>query len=95
MERIYQMNVVPDLLPKLDPSFDLRITTGLKPKGLHPKAKNPMIVAPGSFLLPKQVCPMCCHLKRVAYFSLVDNAAAYIIYYRISYRHKTLYASFN
>lgn len=54
MERLYQMHVVPDLLPALHPSLDLRLTTGLRPKGLHPKAKNPRIVEPGSFLQSKQ-----------------------------------------
>jgi large subunit ribosomal protein L35 len=55
MERIYQMNVVPDLVSDIRPSLDLRITTGLRPKSIHPKAKNPLIVEPGSFLTPKQV----------------------------------------
>lgn len=54
MERLYQMHVVPDLVPAIHPSLDLRITTGFRPKGIHPKAKNPMIVEPGSYLLSKQ-----------------------------------------
>ncbi|KAJ7590621.1 phosphatidylethanolamine-binding protein [Mycena floridula] len=54
MERVYQMNVAPDLVAAIHPSFELRLTTGSRPKGLHPKAKNPSIVEPGSFLLPKQ-----------------------------------------
>jgi large subunit ribosomal protein L35 len=54
MERIYQMNVVPDIVSSIHPTLDLRITTGSRPKSIHPKAKNPLIVEPGSFLTPKQ-----------------------------------------
>ena len=59
MERIYQMNVVPDMLPELHPSFDLRI------RYLAPPPKNNYLrtrvkrklrqVEPGIFLLPEQV----------------------------------------
>ncbi|TBU38371.1 PEBP-like protein [Dichomitus squalens] len=58
MERIYQMKVVPDLLPELHPSFDLRI------RYLEPPPKNNYLrtrvkrklrqVEPGIFLLPEQ-----------------------------------------
>ena len=59
MERMYQMNVVPDMLPELDPSFDLRI------RYLEPPPKNNYLrtrvkrklkqVEPGIFLVPEQV----------------------------------------
>ncbi|EJF58807.1 PEBP-like protein [Dichomitus squalens LYAD-421 SS1] len=58
MERIYQMKVVPDMLPELQPSFDLRI------RYLEPPPKNNYLrtrvkrklrqVEPGIFLLPEQ-----------------------------------------
>ncbi|RPD70802.1 PEBP-like protein [Lentinus tigrinus ALCF2SS1-7] len=58
MERIYQMNVVPDMLPELHPSFDLRL------RYLEPPPKNNYLrtrvkrkvkqVEPGIFLMPEQ-----------------------------------------
>ncbi|TDL17302.1 PEBP-like protein [Rickenella mellea] len=58
MERIYQMNVVPDILPSMHPSFDLRITFP------EPPPKNVILrtrvrrrykrVEPGVFLLAEQ-----------------------------------------
>ena len=60
MERIYQMNVVPDMLPELKHSLDLRI------RYLEPPPKNNYLrtrvkrklkaVEPGIFLVPEQVC---------------------------------------
>ena len=60
MERIYQMNVVPDMLPELHPSFDLRIRyLAPPPKSnyLRTRVKRGLRqVEPGVFLLPEQVC---------------------------------------
>lgn len=60
MERIHQMNVVPDVLPDIHPSLDLRVnfprvksTTG--PQATVSKAVYEH-VEPGAFLLPEQVC---------------------------------------
>lgn len=60
MERVHQMNVVPDLLPELHPSFDLRVNF---PERLpdkirlqnRTKAKYEK-TEPGIYLLPEQVC---------------------------------------
>ena len=52
------MNVVPDLLPSLHPSFDLRITFP-QPNVASKAGRSKRIytaVEPGSFLLPEQVC---------------------------------------
>ncbi|KII86518.1 hypothetical protein PLICRDRAFT_165126 [Plicaturopsis crispa FD-325 SS-3] len=55
MERIYQMNVVPDVLPELHPSFDLRINfpEGVAP-GQYVKSSAWKPVEPGVYLLPQQ-----------------------------------------
>lgn len=54
------MNVVPDLLPTLHPSFDLRITFPEPPPKstyLRTRVKRRYsAVEPGVFLLPEQVC---------------------------------------
>ncbi|KAI0825354.1 phosphatidylethanolamine-binding protein [Trametes gibbosa] len=58
MERIYQMNVVPDLLPELRPSFDLRIKYAEAPPDsnyLRTRVKRKLKpVEPGVFLAPEQ-----------------------------------------
>lgn len=60
MERIYQMNVVPDMLPVLKPSFDLRIKYAEAPPDnnyLRTRVKRKLKqVEPGIFLFPEQVC---------------------------------------
>lgn len=58
MERIYQMHVVPDLLPSLQPSLDLRVNFSEPPPAsvylrTHTKRKYQK-VEPGIFLLPEQ-----------------------------------------
>lgn len=60
MERVHQMNVVPDLLPELHPSLDLRANF---PERLSKKARLANRTKakyektdPGVFLLPEQVC---------------------------------------
>ena len=62
MERIYQMKVVPDLLPALHPSIDLRVNYPEKPPEsvyLRTRVKRKYRqVEPGVFLLPEQVCPL-------------------------------------
>ena len=59
MERMYQMNVVPDMLPELDPSFDLRIRylePPPKSNYLRTRVKRKLKqVEPGIFLVPEQV----------------------------------------
>ena len=59
MERIHQMNVVPDLLPSLHPSLDLRVNFPEKPPQsvyLRTRVKRKYEkVEPGIFLLPEQV----------------------------------------
>ena len=59
MERIYQMNVVPDMLPELHPSFDLRIrylAPAPKDNYLRTRVKRKhRQVEPGIFLTPEQV----------------------------------------
>jgi large subunit ribosomal protein L35 len=54
MERLHQMNVVPDVLPDFRPSFDLRVSFPQYNKELK-YGKN-MLVEPGVFLEPKDVC---------------------------------------
>ena len=59
MERIYQMNVVPDILPEMHPSFDLRLSFPEPPPRntlLRTRtARRYLPVEPGVFLLPEQV----------------------------------------
>ncbi|TFK18802.1 PEBP-like protein [Coprinopsis marcescibilis] len=50
MERIYQMKVVPDLLPELRPSIDLRLAASVLPTHVQ-KVK---VVEPGAYLVPDQ-----------------------------------------
>ncbi|KAI0656770.1 PEBP-like protein [Cubamyces menziesii] len=58
MERIYQMSVVPDMLPELHPSFDLRIKYAEPPPAsnyLRTRVKRKLKeVEPGIFLVPEQ-----------------------------------------
>ena len=58
MERIHQMNVVPDVLPSLHPSFDLRITFPEPPPQsvyLRNRSKRQhKQVEPGVFLVSEQ-----------------------------------------
>ncbi|KLO20704.1 PEBP-like protein [Schizopora paradoxa] len=58
MERIHQMNVIPDLLPTFHPSLDLRITFPEPPPQstyLRTRVKRRhTAVEPGSYLLPEQ-----------------------------------------
>ena len=59
MERIHQMNVVPDVLPSLHPSFDLRLTFPEPPPQsvyLRTRSKRQhKQVEPGVFLVSEQV----------------------------------------
>ncbi|KAI6153165.1 phosphatidylethanolamine-binding protein [Pisolithus tinctorius] len=56
MERIHQMFVVPDVVPYLRPSLDLRVTypQARKTSQGHPGKTKHMLVEPGTFLLPEQ-----------------------------------------
>lgn len=59
MERIHQMNIVPDLLPSLKPSLDLRVNYPEPPPQsvyLRTRVKRKYEkVEPGVFVLPEQV----------------------------------------
>ncbi|PPQ90431.1 hypothetical protein CVT25_014949 [Psilocybe cyanescens] len=54
MERIYQMNVVPDVLPVLQPTVDLHVVTKTRPTEYLKFGKVQTNVVPGVFLRPKQ-----------------------------------------
>lgn len=74
MERIHQMNVVPDLLPSLHPSLDLRINFPEKPPQsvyLRTRVKRKYEkVEPGIFLLPEQVGLFSLHVRNDSNSSL-------------------------
>ena len=55
MERIYQMNVVPDVLSVLKPSIDLHVIARTTPKEFLNSKKVQAVVEPGIFLKSKQV----------------------------------------
>jgi large subunit ribosomal protein L35 len=55
MERIYQMNVVPDVVPDLRPTLDLQITFPIASKSSHRGKLRYETVEPGVYLLPEQV----------------------------------------
>ena len=76
MERIHQMNVVPDVLPSLHPSLDLRVTFPEPlPQTAHPKNRanrRNKQVEPGVFLVSEQVpyhetflLSVCCSLTNI------------------------------
>ncbi|KDQ17656.1 hypothetical protein BOTBODRAFT_29825 [Botryobasidium botryosum FD-172 SS1] len=59
MERVYQMHVVPDILPELHPTLDLRVnfSLALTSEEVTPLSKSPVNledVEPGVFLGPEQ-----------------------------------------
>ncbi|KAF8962532.1 phosphatidylethanolamine-binding protein [Flammula alnicola] len=54
MERIYQMNVVPDVLPVIKPSVDLHVVVRTRPSEFIETKKVQTLVEPGVFLRPKQ-----------------------------------------
>ena len=56
MERIYQMRVVPDVLPEIRPSLDLRVVAKARASEFLNAGKVQKEVEPGVYLLPKQVC---------------------------------------
>lgn len=58
MERIHQMNVVPDVLPDLHPSIDVRLTVPSTLKQLREGQKVHTPVEPGAFVFPRQVGPL-------------------------------------
>jgi large subunit ribosomal protein L35 len=56
MERVYQMKVIPDVLPDLRPSIDLRVSFHKPPGQITVGTKRKyQFVEPGVFLHPKQV----------------------------------------
>ncbi|KAF8168368.1 phosphatidylethanolamine-binding protein [Crassisporium funariophilum] len=54
MERLYQMNVVPDVLPELNPNIDLHVVARTTPREFLESKKVRKAVEPGAFLKPKQ-----------------------------------------
>ena len=57
MERLYQMNVVPDVLPAINPSLDLRVVVRARSTLFIEENKRNDHVEPGIFIRPKQVIP--------------------------------------
>ena len=62
MERIHQMHVVPDLVPSLHPSLDLRVNfPEAPPENIYRRTRVKRRyekAEPGAFLLPEQVCTL-------------------------------------
>ncbi|KAF8198980.1 phosphatidylethanolamine-binding protein [Pholiota molesta] len=54
MERLYQMSVVPDVLPVIKPSLDLHLIVRTRPTEFIEEKKIQTHVEPGSFVKPKQ-----------------------------------------
>jgi len=54
MERLYQMGVVPDVLPEIKPTIDLHVVARTTPREFLDSKKVQMQVEPGTFLRPKQ-----------------------------------------
>lgn len=48
MQRVIQMNVIPDVVPRFTPSIDLAVSFGESPAATGGE--------PGAYLLPSQVC---------------------------------------
>jgi len=99
MERIYQMNVVPDVIPVLKPSFDLRITFPEPPPEsvyLRTRVKRRYTaVEPGIYLVNGQVC------MRVFVYSVprlihkicsIDQETSSAVHDSISYASRDVYA---
>jgi large subunit ribosomal protein L35 len=55
MERIYQMKVVPDVLPEINPTIDLQVIARTLPSEFLKTRKVFKAVEAGGFLRPKQV----------------------------------------
>lgn len=55
MERIHQMNVIPDVLSDIRPSFDLHVTARTSSEEFRKTKKWQVAVEPGTFLSPEQV----------------------------------------
>jgi large subunit ribosomal protein L35 len=58
MERLYQMNVVPDILPVIKPSLDLHVVAKSSSREYFDDKKLLTTVVPGIFLTPRQVMPI-------------------------------------
>ena len=96
MERVHQMNVVPDVLPSLHPSLDLRITFPEPPPQsvyLRNRAKRQhKQVEPGIFLVSEQawLCetfPLSCPLTSY----LLDSKTTYSLRQCFSRRNQALH----
>lgn len=94
MERIHQMNVVPDLLPTFHPSLDLRITFPEPPPlstYLRTRVKRRhAAVEPGSYLLPEQVC-LFIALSFLLMFMLLQTRRAPRLYTSVFHTETRLY----
>lgn len=55
MERLYQMKVVPDALPEINPTIDLQLIARTLPADFLKTKKVFKAVEPGVYLRPKQV----------------------------------------
>jgi len=58
MERLYQMHVIPDVLPTFEPSIDLHVVARATPSE-YLKSEQKRVqtqVEPGTFIRPRQVC---------------------------------------
>lgn len=62
MERLYQMNVIPDVLPQIRPTVDLHVVARTTPGVFFDTKKVQTQVEPGTFLRPKQVRYTCIYL---------------------------------
>ena len=96
MERIHQMNVVPDVLPSLHPSLDLRLTFPEPPPQsayLKNRSKRETRqVEPGVFLVSEQVWQ--CETTPLSYSSTscpVDPKTAEALRQRFSRRNQVLH----
>ena len=91
MERIYQMKVVPDVLPSIRPSLDLHLVT-------PPVTKSGQLafalenIEPGVYLVPKQVRSLYTRITPERLIELsIDQESTQTIRQRLPYGYKTLY----
>ena len=97
MERIHQMHVVPDLLPDLRPTIDLRLNfPEPPPKDVYRRSRvkrRYQKVDPGMYLLPEQVWSSC--LESLAPLThvtcTIDVEVPCSVYDSMAHRHTALY----
>ena len=91
------MHVVPDLLPDLRPTLDLRLNfPEPPPKDVYRRSRvkrRYQKVDAGMYLLPEQVWVVCLDVFASAHDACtIDMAVTCAIYDCMAYRHTTLYA---